>query len=329
MAGYAPWLPALNYQSHHAGHGPGPVTFRQALDSFAAATTSLPLMLAVILGLASIATAIWSAKRSTSPATAADEDRGLAMRLFLLVPLCAFIAAAVLSHRNFLLDVRCLLTITPCLLLAAAHAMASGPVLPRAVITGTLTVCYLSVSMALSGHVKSNAREVARAVAARARPTDVILVEPCFFTSSFLYYCKANSERIALLPAAENAGAIYFDDVEDRYCDPKAMTRLRAQLARAHQEGKRIWLLTDRDNLTVEDVSDSDELPPMHRARSTSIRYNQIRKQLNALYGPPDTQTVPVDIGERWESFRVLLYGTGPPGSERGSIERSGWAATP
>ena len=319
MAGYAPWLPTLVYQSCHAGHGPRPVPLLLTLQSFATATTSLPLLMAVILALVLIGTAIW-ANRATGPATAADKVRGLAIRLFLLVPVYAFVAATLLSPRNFLLEVRCLQTIAPCLLLAIAHGIASAPATPRAVFTGVLTVSYLSVSIALFGHVKSNAREVARAVAAAARPMDLILVEPCFLASSFIYYYAKDSERIALFPAAEQAGAVFFNDVEDRLRDPEAMKRLRARLARAHWEGRRVWLVTDRDSLSVDDVPDSDELPPMQRSQSLRIRYNQIRKQLNALYGAPNAHAIPVDNREDWEILSVFLYGKDDRGSDSGSI---------
>jgi hypothetical protein len=319
LAGYAPWLATLIHQSRHAGHGPGPVDPLDALRSFSTATTSLPLLPALVLGLVLARTATRGATCPAATGGVASKDQDLAFLLFLLVPVVAFSAAAVLSARSFLLDVRCLLTVAPCLLLAIAHGIARAPDRPRLVIMGILTGSYLVTSLTFFGHLKSNAREVAAAVAAQARPTDLILIEPCFFISSFNYYYNNTSRRIVFAPSGERAGAACFDDVEDRLQDPESMRRLRGEFARAREEGRRIWLVTDRDNLTVDDVPDSDGLPPMHRAKSACIRYNQIRKALNSLYGPPDTQAVPVDGREGWEIFRVFLYGTDDPGSGPGS----------
>ena len=85
------------------------------------------------------------------------------------------------------------------------------------------------------------------------------------------------------------------------------MKHLRAKLTYAYQEGRRIWLVTDRDFPTVEDVPDSDGLPPMHPATSTSIRHNQVLKYLKSLYGSPDEHAVQVDNRDGWEILASSL----------------------
>ena len=201
LAGYSPWFPTLFYQSRHGGHGAEPVSPFDALTPFATATVSLPLLPALILGLAFITAAIWIAIRSTAMHTSADRDRELAILLFLLVPFGALAAATVLSRTTFLLQIRCLLTIAPCLLLTMAYGIALAPTVLRGVSMGSLSIVYLVYSMSLFGHVKSDAREVAAAMAVQVRPSDLILIEPGFILSSFNYYYDKRSERIALFPS--------------------------------------------------------------------------------------------------------------------------------
>jgi len=328
MVGFSPWLPTLLYQSRHAGHGPGARAPLEALGLFVTATTSLPLVAAILVGLAIIGAAIWGATRESGAGAASDKDRQLAILLFLIVPFGAFAAAAVLSAANFLLLPRCLVTVAPCLLLAMANGIASAPAMPRGVIVGTLFVGYLASSIALFGHVKSNAREVAPMVAAQARPTDLVLVDPIAYISSFEYYFKNGPQRIALAPSGENAGATCYNDLEERLRDPEAIKCLREKLVRAHDEGRRIWLVTER-KIPSDDVPDGDRLPLLPGRMIIPTRTNQIRKHLNRLYGAPNTHAVPVDNREGWEILHVFLYSKDDPGTGPGSTKGLGRPAAP
>jgi hypothetical protein len=241
--------------------------------------------------------------------------------LFAGVPLLAFSLAAILSLKSYLLVFHCFTTIVPCVFLAIAHGIASLSTMPR-VVTLVFASIYLVSSLHELREVKSNAREAAAVVAARARPTDLILIAPTF-APPFNYYYTLDNPQINY-PHEERRGTIPFDDLRARLLDPGPMVRVRARLEQAHREGRRIWFLTRTDTLSdacharrslPDDRLDGDRLPeslPLTTFHDVSrLRAIQLHRQLNALYGAPAVIAIPRLGGEHLEAVQVLLYNKG------------------
>jgi hypothetical protein len=191
--------------------------------------------------------------------------------------------------------------------------------MPRTV-TLVFASIYLAFSLNLLGEWKSNAREAAAAVAAQAQPADVILITPAWYASSFNYYYIPNNLQCNY-PHEERRGAIDIEDLRDRLVNPELMERVRASLVRAHREGRRVWLLTDRDTLSEgskarcllpDAVLEGDRIPEGLPLRTfgdvAQLRAIQLQKQLDTLYGTPNVIAVPSRGREGLETFEVLLY---------------------
>jgi hypothetical protein len=258
--------------------------------------------------------------------------------MFIGIPLLAFGIATIVSLRKFMLFPHCVTTIAGCTLVGIAYLIASLSGMPRTVAL-VITSIYLGFTVSLLGELKSNAREAAAVVAAYARPSDLILITPAWYASSFnYYYCLDNQQ--SNYPHEARQGTVHFEDFRDRLLDPEPMVRLRARLAQARREGRRIWLISDRDTLSdpdrlrsmlPADVLESDRLPealpvPTY-GHVAYVRSVQLREQLDRLYGSPSTVTVPAAGREGLESLQVLLYDSSKDAA-RGSL-RGGSAQLP
>src|SRR5262249_16876237 len=156
-----------------------------------------------------------------------------------------FTLAVLLSAKNDLLKGQCLITLTPCIALVIAHAISSWASWPR-LVAGALTSAYLLIALAATGWQKSNADELAREIASSALPSDVIVITPFWFTSSFDYYCIVDSLKY-VYPYNIAGGAVFCDRMKERLQDPGAMARLREDVERAARDRRRLWLVTQRE----------------------------------------------------------------------------------
>jgi hypothetical protein len=163
----------------------------------------------------------------------------------------------------------------------------------------------------LLGTVKSNARELAAAVAAAARPDDLIVIAPGLLASSFNYYYDSDNAQIDY-PYSGRRRAVPWEDLWDQVTDPNALKRARAQLAQVHAEGRRVWMITLQDYET-DNVGDDEALP--HWADSTPAvvcaRTNQLRRYLQGLYGAPAEPVAPGRPAEGAEVLRAMLFAPG------------------
>ena len=332
LAVYAPWFPALLYQSRHAGHGGGFLPpFGEELLKFARTSLFFPgsvakiggendeiapgvIAAALLTGLTAYAIRkAW--RRTDGGAGAVRDDVRLAVLLTAGIPLLAFVVALTLSTRSYLLLVRCLATVVPCLLLAMSYGVASlsrpGQRLPPMIATAVLMAVSLATSLAQVNEIKSNAQDVAAAVAARARPTDLVVVTPVWMAPSFNYYFSPGNPQINY-PDDGRRGAVSFTDLRRRLLDPEAFRRARARILAARQEGRRVWLVMEAgDVIEVHDrLRDSVGLSEKINNAGTAgiIRSNQIRAYLEQLYGPPDMTAVPPDRRTGDEILLALLY---------------------
>jgi hypothetical protein len=127
---------------------------------------------------------------------------------------------------------------------------------------------------------------------------------------SFNYYYRLDNPE-SNYPHEQRRGAVDYDDLRARVLDPRSMAMARARIVQAHQEGRRVWLVTEPD-IPDDDVPDSDRLPgtlelPVS-AQVCRVRAAQLRKQLNILYGTPNAMAVPIPGRAGLELFHVLLY---------------------
>lgn len=201
--GFAAWAPALLYQFRHTRHPLDPTeSLDRALRLFAESMFSLPLHapagLALLALLLTAGAALWHGFRV---ARHRDPDgRSAASVVLLGVPLGAFGIGLASMGQTKLLLTRYLVSLAPLVVLAAAYGIGRLGVRARwapATVTGAVALAWLVPAAGLGQEVKSNAREVARAVEAEAKPEDLVLIAPEWMAvheKSGLAKCQADGE---------------------------------------------------------------------------------------------------------------------------------------
>jgi hypothetical protein len=316
---YAPWFRDLLHQVQHAGYGRSPLYASLVSASVMESALGLPVGASIAVCVALVVATAWNKQSRARMRTRSVEDRRLALLTFGGIPFFAFVLAVGLSFKTYLLHAHCLATIVPCALLIIAHLLDSYTTLPRLIATLTGGV-YLTCSLSLLAEPKSNAREVAAMVAAQARPTDLILIAPAWYASSFNYYYAFDNPQIDY-PHEERRGMIDFDDLRERLLDPDAMARVKAKLALAHRQGRRVWLVSEAETLSdpyhlrsmLPAVAlESDRVPEVLAVPTYGhvayVRTAQLRRQLDNLYGSPHTIIDPLVGKGTIETLEVLLY---------------------
>ena len=313
ILGYLPWVPALLYQVRHGGSGPQSVNLIIAIRVFTEMMTSLPSLIAFSLMLPLMIVAIGRlTHRPTLVNTARFLDQwGIALLLFAGIPLIAFAAAVILSYHNNLLHMVSLTTLTPCAIITIAFLISSSSSLPR-VFAGLLVWTYLILSMEILGWDKANTSALAEALAARVRPSDVVVITPCWRASSFNYYFNSKNQQI-VYPYNLVAGRILYDRIKDRLRDPAPMSRLRAEIDQAYRSGRRIWLVKSNDIPGSPWIApDTDSFPPEYPTLTHSelgtTRANQISEIVESKFGKSADEICPRRDREGNELLRASLY---------------------
>jgi 4-amino-4-deoxy-L-arabinose transferase-like glycosyltransferase len=332
--GYAPWLPVFLYQARNAGHHPLP-----SASLYNRITSAVPLLnsalspfvwpaRSALLATSLAAAAVWLYRRRDRRP---DLPQGwwAGALLMAALPLVAWAIALALSAKTNMLHVRCLVITTPCLLIAVAQVLAalSPPgrwALPSALVL-MLVLADLRVVAIKTRGVRSNAREMAAAVAAQVRPSDLVVLAPEYLASSFNLYFRPDNPQIDY-PHEERSEAVWTDHQPERSADPRTWERVKARLDQACREDRRVWLVVARDHI-------SDDVPEADTSLTGSVekgemkvvwlRANQLRRYLIGLYGPADLEAVPPDprvfgggtLGSESECLDVLLFAPPKPGS--------------
>jgi hypothetical protein len=178
----------------------------------------------------------------------------------------------------------------------AMLAPPGNPALP-AVLVLALIAADVRVIAIRSRFVRSNAREMAAAVAAQVRPSDLVVIVPESLASSFNLYFHPDNAQIDY-PHEGRVEAMQFDHFLERWADPAAMRRVLPRLDQAHRQGRRVWLIMERHSFR-DDVPGPDIAPALATVQDFydvgTIRANQVRKYLSGLYGPADVRAVPPD----------------------------------
>jgi mannosyltransferase len=323
--GYAPWLPVLLHQVRHAGHSLDAVDWRSAMS------VQLYLMKAATLLNAALSPfgKLWLSALLTTclVVVAADLYRRRDRRpdlppgwwagtlLMAAVPFLALAIVLVLSAKTKLLIARCLVITAPCFLIAVAQVLAALSPPGRLALPAALTLMLVladarAVAVKATG-VRSNAREMAAALAAQVRPADIVVIAPDYLASSFNLYFRSDNQQIVYPHEGRLERIVADEEHTKRRADPRELERVKALLAQAFREGRRVWLVTDWQSTFVDDVPVTDSLRA-HMAGNELmlgawLRTIQVRKYLVGLYGPPNLEAAPVDR---------RLYGDLPPGFE-------------
>lgn len=321
LALFAPWAPALAVQMHHAGHGGDPTdSIDRTLRLFGEATLGLPLHAPTVAiwsyAASLVGVAAWQCLRRPVPGIA---DRRLPILLLLGVPVTSLLIVAAAHPWAKLAFVRTFVMLTPAILMALAGGISvlarPGRWLLPGALAAAVAVAYLAQTVALFGELKSNARELARAVAATTHPTDLVVISPEPLAASFNRYFKHSHPPIAF-PQLGGPAPTRFDDTRARFGDPDAFRRFRIHLTEVWREGRRTWLIMSQDDLL--DVVEHEVLPERMLAGTVGrIRTNQLRAQLEKLYGSPTLTLTP--LGERRgdEILTALLFAPRPSRPER------------
>ena len=318
---YGPWLPVLAFQAQHAGHGGARAAkLFPSLAQFATIIVPLPGDYAAVFCAALAAVALWAACRgrpaggaggSPAPDGPPAVVRQTALLLFLGVPLLAFSVAVALNAKSLLLLPRCLTMLAPCALLVVAHAIASVPARPyvRLLAVQIAAVGLAYVSLLLLTQIKSNARELAAAVAAAARPTDLIVITPEQLGSSFNFYYKEPNDQINF-PEQHRQEVTRFDDWVKRCGAPEALAATRRRISEARRKNQRVWLVVLEGEF-LSDVPDDERKMPRYWTNTNFVgvvRSSQILQELIRLYGPPNQDAVPLDRRGGDEVMTALLF---------------------
>jgi uncharacterized membrane protein len=309
IAGFVPWIPVFLHQVRHAGYDGSALHPFLVFANFAETFTSLPVTPAVVVCTLLAPLAVYLAVVRRPAMLPVREQDMLALVLFLGIPLVAFAMATALSGRTLLLFSQCLAMTAPCILIAVADGISTVPRMSK-VLALVCAWTYLAFSLALLGEVKSNAREAAALVGAQVLPTDLILITPVWHASPFNYYSALDNPQVDY-PQEERVRAIDYADLRERLLDTAAIGRAKEQLTLASQEGRRVWLVTERD-IQLKDVPTSERLPDSFQGLPFTyighVRANQLRKHLISLYGSPRSAVVPGDGRGGSEVLEVLLF---------------------
>jgi len=327
--GFLPWLPSFANQAAHAGHAPldllGVVeapwdvfTLLILLGRFYLSGTFVPasadVVSALVVGWALLVggLALLVARRR-SALSRPRLGTGTALPVLVAVPSAALGGAAVVSLRSDMLQARCIMIVAPLLLLLVAYAeerlRRSGQGKLAAVATVALIAAYVGQLPTQYLVPRSNARELARDLAPRTSPSDLILIAPEFVASSFNRYYSPATEQIDF-PAMGRTGAMFFDRTVQRFGDPAALAEAERRLAAAHAAGRRVWLIVDIGGSTICTGAKCDSIAASSD-RFLNVGYaraSQLREYLRGLYGPPPSCDARSYASGRDESLELCLF---------------------
>jgi 4-amino-4-deoxy-L-arabinose transferase-like glycosyltransferase len=314
LVGFAPWITALRYQVRNAGYGSHSVNLLEAISVFAEMTTSLPAVIVVGLLVLIVVAAVGllRGRRAQERMAPFLDQWGTDLLLFAGIPVIAFTAAVILSYRNNLYHkVSCPIMLSPCIIIVIAFLIASWSSWPR-VVGGLVASTYLISSVGLLGWQKANTAALARVVSARAAPSDIVVVAPCWFASSFDYYFKSKNVQI-IYPYNFAAGPIFYDRLRDRLLAPAPMAQFRAEIGAAYETRRRIWLVNVNEIVVVPRIAPEYNTVPRENQNLcyTELGYsraNQITELIESEYGKPSAEICPNRDRAGPEILRASLY---------------------
>ena len=316
---FAPWFPVLLYQAANCGQDYKPLPpILTALSPFFSSLFSLPGWLGMGATALLILVALFSARK---PGEGSAEILGY--WFFVGGPLLGLGLAVLLSLKSNLLIVHCYTILFPTLLVGLAGMMAAPSPLWGRILTGILALVFLVANLeSFKTYLlmsRSNAREIAQALAHEVQPTDLVIVSPQWLASSFNYYFMPNNSQIDY-PLQQRAGAVPWDRLKVRLSDPIPVQQTFERIKAAHQKGERVWLVEEASNVSwyqrygmVVDLNTG--VPPFMLRASwyplSLYRTGQLMKLLGNLYGMPKV-ALSSQGGARLENLEAFLFSTKP-----------------
>lgn len=298
---YAPWLPALWYQTRHAGYPIAPDAFA-GLRRLGGISWIIPAEV-LLLALAAVVLVVALVRR--------DAEGRSASRLLLggVGPIALVLAVAGSRTTNLVLQ-EPLVALVPFAALALADAMVRAANAGWAVGVaglGGLSAAALAIGwVAGASLAKSNARDVADLLTRLARPGDVVLVVPGEFGSAFYRYYGGAAPELRY-PSWDGPERLpRFDDRRAAAADAAALGAMADRLRGFRASGRRVWYVTRSGWRS----SHQPDPSPSSGSLSEAGRYAAVTvaADLDSLYGPPDTLIVPQRPGLMVERLDVALY---------------------
>ena len=310
--GYLPWLPAFLAQLEHAGHSPAqPGLLRSLYQVTDYAIGSPQRRLALLLALGLIGAVLLRSRSSRDASGGPSSMRAFALiaPVFLLVG----VFGAVMASRTDVLVPQAISSLVPFAALLLGHGLVvlARNWHPALAATGAGVALGLLGSSATrhATWVKSNAAELAAAVASQARPDDVVVIAPEWIASSFNYYFTAPNRQI-VFPNLRRIEMPEWNSPFGRIADPAALAAARDTISAIHARAGRIWLVQE-SRWAERDVPDVALLADPKYAKfggADLIRAAQVRRHLESVYGPPDTVAVRPDPRRGREILQAWLF---------------------
>jgi glycerol uptake facilitator-like aquaporin len=231
----------------------------------------------------------------------------------------SLLLALLLSKQSNLIQARCLSILTPICLVGLGAAADRQWRTARYFSTriGLLVAAVAIVGAYSSGTIriltshKSNARDLARAVAGRSRPTDLVIVAPEWLASSFNHYFVPANDQIDY-PHTGREEAVDFSDLMLRLRDSTALIRTVKRLSEARHQSRRIWLISERQYFLARRSSEPVDVMNPPDSLLVHIRIQQIRNTIISLYGKPDTSLARGKSRDRYEHLVAYLFAAPP-----------------
>jgi len=274
------------FQSTVLGYVPlgDPSVVTAALRVFAAAIIVISCVALFLLNTGSYRRNGGSARSARSRLTVA---------VFLIVPSVTWLLAMVMSVRSNMLLTRCVVMLAPLVILVFSHWLVrpSGQRLRvvRSALIGGALASYVAGLYALNRSWRSNARELATAVAGRIADTDLVIIVPEWHASSFNRYFAPSNQQINF-PHFRRTGAVDYLDIRSRTADVRALARLETEIREAWECGRRVWFVSSplAGSPAVLEQASVNLTSPSFMSVGVA-RASQIRALITERYGAPDT----------------------------------------
>jgi hypothetical protein len=165
----------------------------------------------------------------------------------------------------------------------------------------------LEVSL-LTRTPRSNAREVAFSIERQLLPEDLLILAPAWYSASFNHYFGDAIDQIDY-PHAGRLTMTDFADTWEHAYDPLALEKLRMRIAQARKQGRRVWLVSERQHLIAPSTAEVTLASKNHQAGALSrASVADIRDMLYADYGEPTSIMLRGGRTPRYDDIRAFLY---------------------
>lgn len=304
---YSAWLPSFLFQVVHAGHPAPALTDAATYALFLVlGAASIPSMLflgnqafagraLITVGItigAAVATEIVRVSRSNRFAAESPPEvevrRNTKYAVFLITPAVSIIASLMLSLHSYMMLDRCLVMLTPLLLIPAAQWLS------RTSERGRTGLLVFVASLSFAGTIgivtqrRSNTREVAAIVQSRGGSSDLLIISPQWRAPAFNHYFPPTVEQIDF-PQQGRSHLIDYSGLRERRSDSAALRSVVDRLVEARANNRRVWLITAQRYLTISPTS-------------------EISRALAETYGNPDTTLFERGVSARYEQLLPFLF---------------------